>query len=156
MTMESASSPSHSTPPPANVSEIVRGCRVHYEIYPESVVLRDHSLRQVGFRLELYGRVGPGVRPGDDRCREVCRGLRRLSSLVVSGTDGGCLCEVAVFPALLTWCGGQEGADACVRLDIRILHGDGCERPIDPAQGLALREMESRLGEFGVSRGRNA
>jgi hypothetical protein len=156
MTMESASSASHHTPAPAEVGEIVRRFRVHYDVYPESVALRDHSIRQVGFRLELSGEVGPGARPGDDRCREVCHGLRRLSSLVLSGKNGGCLCEVAVFPALLAYDGGQEGSQACVRVDIRILHDDGCERPIDPAQGLALREMESRLEEFGVSRGRTA
>jgi hypothetical protein len=156
MTRASGPSPSHGTAAPADIGEIVRRFRVHYDVYPESAVLRDHSIRQVGFRLELSGEVGAGARPGDDRCREVCHGLLRLSSLVVSGTSGGCLCEVAVFPAMLAYDGGQEGSPACVRLDIRILHDGGCERPIDPSQGLALRELQNRLGEFGVSRGRNA
>jgi hypothetical protein len=157
MILEAGREASRGVSTPALVSEIVRQFQVHYEVYPESVVLRDRSIRHVGFRLELYGRVGSDahVRPGDDRCREVCRGLRQISSSIVAATNGGCLCDVAGTAASLYSCGGQGGAHACVRVDIRIFHGDGCERPIDPTQARALHEMEEHLGALGVSRGRS-
>jgi hypothetical protein len=139
-----------------SASEIVRRFHVHYEVYPETVALRDHSIRNVGYRLELYGRVAPGVRPGDGAFREVCRELLDLSSFIVAGAKSGCLCEVGVSPAALYFSGSQERAQACVRLDIRIFHGEGCERPIDPMQERALHDMEERLGALGVSRGPGA
>lgn len=156
MTIETGGSARRRDSATASVSEIVRRFHVHYEVYPETVAQRDHSIRNVGYRLELYGQVGPGVRPGDGAFREVCRELLDLSSFIVAGTNGGCLCEVAVSPATLYFCSSQERAQACVRLDIRIFHGDGCERPIDPMQERALHEMEVRLGALEVSRGRSA
>jgi hypothetical protein len=134
-------------PTPEHVREIAKRFHVHCEVYPELRVLHDHTTRQVGFCLELYGRVS------QDSRRDVCLGLREISSFIVPATEGAARYEIDENPAAVHYCGNEEGGRPCVQLAIRILHHEGSERPVDEIQARALKEMEHRLEGLGVSRG---
>jgi hypothetical protein len=138
---------------PEWAKESAQQCHAHYEVSFESTALPDHTIRNVGYRLELYGRVGPDgkVRPGDDRCREVFHTLESLARLVVPGAESARLCTIRCSPGALYYC-GPGGKQACVRLEIRVMGSEGCDRPIDAQAAHALREMEERLRALGMPR----
>jgi hypothetical protein len=132
------------------VREIASRFHVHYEVYPESLVLSDHKIRQIGFCLELYGEVGAAL--GKNRVQEVRRSLRVIASSVLQA-DAACSFEVIEPADTLCYCSSQRGFQFCVRLAIRILHRTGWEHPLDGLQRRALAEMEQRLGHLGVTKG---
>jgi hypothetical protein len=142
--------------PPQRVRELARRLHVHYEVYPDSVILRDHSIRSVGFCVELYGQVAdhPGLRPESDRAKEVYGVLREISTLIVPDADDGCRYQMRGSSAAFYFCGSQPADRGCVRLEIRILHRDDWDRPIDAFESRALQEIEDRLDRLGVPRGR--
>lgn len=137
------------------VDEVARQFHVHYEVYPESMALCDHSIRHVGFCLELHARIGTnsGGRLGDDRCREAILGLLEVSSLLVPAAEGDCCYEVSGSPAAFCYHGSPQGGQGCVRLDIRVLRREGWDRPVNEMEARALREMEDCLRALGVPRG---
>jgi hypothetical protein len=131
----------------------VRRCHAHYEVSLQSTALPDHTIRNVGFRLELYGRVDPDgkARPGDGRCGEVFRELESLARLIAPGAESACLCTIRGSPGALYYC-GPGGKQGCVRLDILVTSPLGRDRPVDAHAADALREMEGRLRELGMPR----
>jgi len=143
--------------PPHHVSELARRLRVHYEVYPDSVILRDHSIRSVGFCVELYGQAAddPGLRPVADRAKEVYGVLREISTLVVPDADDGCRYQMRGSSAAFYFYGSKPADRGCVRMEIRILHRDHWDRPIDAFESRALQEIEDRLAGLGVPRGRS-
>jgi hypothetical protein len=133
--------------------ESVRRCHAHYEVATQSTALPDHTIRNVGYRLELYGRVDPDgeARPGDGRCREVFRDLESLARLIAPGPESACLCTIRGAPGALYY-SGPGGKQACVRLDILVTSSLGGDRSVDAHAADALREMEGRLKELGMPR----
>lgn len=137
------------------LEEVARQFHVHYEVHPEPVALRDRSIRQVGFRLELHARVGTdsGVRLGDDGCREAIIGLLEVSSFFVPSVECGYCYEITGSPAAFYHHDSPQGGQSCVRLEIRLLRREGWEPPVHGMEASALREMENRLRALGVPRG---
>jgi hypothetical protein len=134
------------------VEDVARQFHVHYEVHPESVALRDQSIRQVGFRLELHAGVGTdsGARLGDDQCREAILGLLDVSSFLVPAAEGDCCYEVSGSPTAFYNLGIPQGGQGCVRLDIRVRRREGWERPVNGMEARVLRELEDRLRDLGV------
>ena len=145
------------TLPPQHGSELARRLHIHYEVYPESVILRDHSIRSVGYCVELYGQVGDdsGCGPVADRANEVYGVLREISTLIVPHGDDACRYQMRGSSAIFYYCGSQPADRGCVRLEIRILHRDHWDRPIDAFESRALQEIEDRLDGLRVPRGRS-
>ena len=141
--------------PRERVDELARKFPVHYELYPESMALLDHSIRQVGFCIELHAQVGmdSGVQLGDSRCREAFRGLREVSSFLVPEAEDDCCYDVGNSPHTLCYHGNPQEGQGCVRLDIRVLRREWWERPDKGTEAGALRVMEDRLRALGVRRG---
>jgi hypothetical protein len=134
--------------------EIAQRYSVSYQVYPESRVLRDGTLRQVGFCLELYGRNGDGrpLSPGDERAAEIYRGLRQIALQIAPQQAEACYYQVDGSNSLLVY-GNPSSPRGSVLLEIHILHSDDCERPLDEDEIHALHEVEERLQELEVHRG---
>ena len=137
------------------VEEVARQFHVHYEVHRESAALRDHFIRQVGFRLELHAGVGTdsGARLRDDQCREAILRLLEVSSFLAPAAEGDCCYEVSGSPAAFYNLGIPQGGQGCVRLDIRVLRREGWESPVNGIEARARREMEDRLRDLGVPSG---
>ncbi len=83
-----------STTRPEHIREIVHRFSVFYEVYPESTVLYDHPIRQVGFCL-------CNVSPGCARSKEIYGGLSQIASWVIPEKDFECCYELDGFDASL-------------------------------------------------------
>jgi hypothetical protein len=137
----------------AHARDIVRRFSVYYEVRPESTLLHDHTIRQVGFCVDLYGRdgQGPPLNPGDERSKEIYRGLWEIASQIVPEEQEDCRYQLDGFDASLHF---DSHGSKCgrVQLKIHILHKHGFEQPIDAGETRALKEMEDRLKNLGIHR----
>ncbi len=142
------------TPRPEHLREIIHRFSVCYEVRTESTLLHDHKICQVGFCLDLCGRdgSGPPLSPGDERSKEIYRGLREIALQIVPEEEQDCRYELDDFHPSLHY-PNQGGSRARVQLEIHILHRNGFDRPLDADETRALREMEDRLTNLGVHRG---
>ena len=115
---------------------------VFYEVCPESAVLAGHAIRQVGYVVNLYGddERGRPLHPGDDRCREILRGLYRIARGAAPADDGACHSDINGVDASLHYLKGATG-HGCVRLEICILHAGAPDRPMEADQKRALEEI---------------
>jgi hypothetical protein len=147
----------NNNPAPEELSRLLERFAISYEVSPESAVPRGHAIRQVGYVVNLYGddeRSLP-LRPGDDRYREILRGLYRISRWATPGDDGTCHVDINGAGASLHYLRGGKGR-GCVRLDIRILHAGGApDLPMDADQKRVLEEVVGRLEALGVRSGSN-
>jgi hypothetical protein len=136
-----------------HVREIVHRFSVYYEVGPESTVLHDHAIRQVGFCLGLCGRdgQGPPLSPGDERSKEIYRGLREIAMQIIPAEERECRYQIDEFRPSLHY-PNFGGSRATVQLEIHILHKHGFEQPIDAGETRALKEMEDRLKNLGIHR----
>ncbi len=137
-----------------HTAEIVQRFSVSYAVRAESTVLHDHTIRPVGFCVELFGRDGDGppLSPGDERSREIYRGLRNIALQVVPHENHDCQFELDDFHPSLHY-GTNPRGPAKVRLAIYILHRNGFDRPIDADVTQALHKVEDRLKELGIHHG---
>lgn len=137
-----------------HAKDIVRRFSVYYEVRPESTLLHDHTIRQVGFCFDLYGwdGQGPSLYPGDERSKEIYRGLREIALQIVPEEQEDCRYELDDFDASLHYDshGSKYGR---VQLKIHILHKDGFQQPIDAGETRARREMENWLKNLGIYHG---
>ena len=140
-------------PTAEHVTEIVRQFSVSYEVRAESMLLRDHTIRQVGFCLDLYGRDGVAhLSPGDERSKEIYQGLCEIASRIVAEEPVDCRYELGEFDSALRY-GNSARDGGSVRLVIHIVHQNGFEQPVDPAETRALRELQGQLETLGVHQG---
>jgi hypothetical protein len=133
------------------IQDMVERFSVCYAVCADSTVVRDHSIRQVGFCLDLYGRDGngPPLSPGDERSKEIYRTLREIALQIVPEGGNDCRFELDKFYPSLQY-GNNPRSPARVQLTIHILHKNGFDRPIDAAVTQALRELEDRLRYLGI------
>jgi hypothetical protein len=145
------------TAAPEKVMRFLDRFDVFYEVCPEFAIVRDHEIRQVGYVVSLYGddERGRPLHPGDDRCREILRGLYRIAREAAPADDGVCHIDITGVDASLHYLKGGNGHGS-VRLEIRILHAGAPDRPLDADQKGALEELVGRLESLGVRSGSNA
>jgi hypothetical protein len=105
----------------------------------------------------LYGddERGRPLRPCDDRCRKILRGLYGISRWAAPADDGACHIDIYGVDASLHYLKGTKG-HGCVRLEIRILHSGAPDRPTDADQKRALEELVGRLEALGIRSGSSA
>ncbi len=134
--------------------EIVARYRVYYEIRPESVPLKDHSLQEVGFRLELHGEHATGSHPmpGCTLCQEIYAGLREIAAWILPKEIRDSSYDLEAFDASLHYSHPTKDPGS-VQLGIDILHRSGFDRPVDACEVRCLREMEEKLRRLEVRRG---
>ena len=132
---------------------VVRHC-VYYEVRRESVPLKDHSLQEVGFRLELHGRHAAGSHPmpGCALCQEIYGGLREIAAWILPKEIRDSSYDLEAFDASLHYSHATKDPGS-VQLGIDILHRSGFDRPVDACEVRCLREMEEKLKRLGVRRG---
>lgn len=134
--------------------EVVARHRVYYEIRPEQVPLKDHSLQEVGFQLELHGEHAKGAHPtpGCALCQEIYRGLREIAAWILPKEIRDSSYDLEAFDASLHYSHPTKDPGS-VQLGIDILHRSGFDRPVDACEVRCLREMEEKLNRLGVHRG---
>jgi len=145
------------TAAPGELARFLERFNVFCEVSPESAVLSGHAIRQVGYVVNLYGddERGRPLHPGDERCREILRGLYRIARGAAPIADGACHIDINGVDASLHYLKGGNG-HGCVRLEIQILHTGAPDRPMDADQKRALGELVGRLEALGVRSGSNA
>jgi hypothetical protein len=143
-----------STSLPEHTREIVHRFSVSYDVRPESMVLHDHTIRQVGYCVDLYGADGDGppLSPGDERSKEIYRALREIALQTVQEEDHNCRFELDGFYSSLHY-DSDPKSPARVQLTIYILHRNGSERPINAGVAQALHKLEDRLKHLGIHHG---
>ena len=145
------------SPAPEELRRLLDRFAVGYEISPESAVVRDHAIRQVGYVVHLYGddeRDRP-LFPGDERSREILRGLHRIAGWAVPADDRACHIEIDGIGASLHYLKSGKGR-GCVGVEIHILHAGVSDRPMDADQKCALEALVGRLEALGVRSCSNA
>ena len=136
---------------PEELGRFLERYTVIYEVSPASVVLRGHAIRQVGYVVNLYGddERGRPLHPGDERCREILRGLYRISRWAAPADVGACDIEIHGVDASLHYLKGAKD-HGCVRIEIRILHAGAPGRCMDADLKRLLEELVGRLETLGV------
>jgi hypothetical protein len=107
---------------------------------------------QVGFELNLYGRIPAEIAPGPereaaagglwDRLREIAESL-----LPLAGTDGRI--EVDPFEAAARLRPETQFAPEML-LTARLFHGSDLLQPVEPGERERLQPLEARLHELGL------
>lgn len=143
-----------STQTSEHVREVVHRFSVSYEVRPESAVLHDRTIRQVGFCIDLCGRdgQGPPLSPGDKKSKEIYRGLREIAMQIIQAGECECHYQIDEFQPSLRY-PNNGGSRATVQLGIHIHHKHGFQQPIDADETRALRMIEDRLKDLGIHRG---
>ena len=136
---------------PGEFKSVLERFTVFYEIYPESVVLRDHSIRQVAYVVDLYGKDKhePPIHPGDKRCHEVFRGLYKIACWLLPTDYGACHIDIDSFHASLHYVDGWK-EPGYMQLGLHIYHLDKLDKPLDTDQKGVLDELIKRLEALGV------
>jgi hypothetical protein len=134
--------------------EIAAQHHVYYKIWPEQVPLKDHSLQEVGFRLELHGEHAKESHPmpGCALCWEIYRGLREIAYWILPKEIRDSYYDLEAFDASLHYSHPTKDLGS-VQLGIDILHRSGFDRPVDACEVRCLQEMEEKLKRLGVHRG---
>ena len=134
--------------------EIAARHRVYYEIRREQVPLKDHTLQEVGYRLELHGEHAAGSHPmpGCALCQEIYRGLREIAVWILPTEIRDSSYDLEAFDASLHYSHPTKDPGS-VQLGIDILHRSGFDRPVDACEVRCLREMEEKLRRLGLRRG---
>lgn len=138
------------------MKDLVQRFRVCWDTLPEYSIVR-HEKRQIGFALDLYGTHEAGVehpQPGCSHCQRVYDGLRQLAAWALPKERRPSSYEISSFDHSIGY-SPAHGNRPEVIVTIRILHGGGgLDDPVDPCEIRCLREIEGRLTELGVCRGR--
>ena len=134
-----------------DIRKLVERFAISYDVFPESAVLRDHAIRQVGYVVNLYGddeRDRP-LHPGDERCGEVIRGLYRVARWVIPPDERACHIDINGANDSLHYL--QSGKErGLLQVEIHVLHGDALDASLDADEKRALEELIGRLESLGV------
>jgi len=136
---------------PETLTRILERYAISYEVRGESSVLRDHTVRQVGYLVDLYGSDGSPLAAGDERCQEIFRGLSKIARGILPPEGEDCCVSIEGFhPQLHFGVGGNRHGS--VRLEMQVRHRHEIDRPVDAGEAQALKALLARL-EALVGRG---
>jgi hypothetical protein len=115
--------------------------------------LKDHSLQEVGFRLELHGEHAEGSHPmpGCALCQEIYMGLQEIAAWILPKEIRDSSYDLEAFDSSLHYSDPIKDPGS-VRLGIAILHRSGFDRPVDACEVRCLREIQEKLRRLGVPR----
>jgi hypothetical protein len=124
---------------------------VCWSSYPEKAII-DGTVRQVGFRVELYGTCLPETRyadPGFVRCYEVWAALKQVAKWIMPKVPREFECEVEIFDNAIHYSGIRRNRGD-VELHIRIVHQSGFNAGDESAID-CLRGITANLSLLGVA-----
>jgi len=136
------------------VGDLVRRFRVCWEVDPESASV-NNELRKIGFSLQLFGTNELGtdnISPGSESCIVVQSALKRIIHSILHKDERLSRYEVTIDSQSLSY-SNQRGNRPDAGANIRILHRDAWDQPIDDCEERCLKDMEQALGELGASKG---
>jgi hypothetical protein len=136
--------------PENEMKALVTKYRVCWSVYPEKAFV-DEKLRQIGFRLELYGTHPPDVGhldPGCVHCREVWAALKRIAAAIIPDGSRDSEYDIETFDDALHY-SKQRKNRAEVELHIDIIHKSGFG-PVDECENRCLKEMTDKLVQLGA------
>jgi len=141
-----------------NVREVIEKHHAFYEVTPYIVVLEDppHEAQtarrtiQAGFNIDVYGiKASLEPEPSSDYVL-VYRALEKAVETVLPQANNHCLIEVIPFPStVILDTKRRRQPEGMVR--IRITHGRGLDQAAGASEESALKEIEERLHDLGVS-----
>jgi hypothetical protein len=134
--------------------ELVQKHEVCYEVWPEYLMVQGKRV-QVGFGLELSGTHGHGsgrVLPGCPKCEQIFEVLRQIAEWIRPQEGRPSRYDIQPFDRSLHEA-PKRGFRPEVALTLKILHWQGGDLPVDPCEGLCLKEMRGKLAELGVPEG---
>ena len=137
------------------LEQLVKKHTVCYEVFPDSLIVEGEP-RKVGFELELFGTHDYGasrLTPGCDLCVHTFADLRRIAEWIIPREPHDSKYEIQPFDRAL-----HESAKRKLRpevaLSIMIEHRHNFYEPVDDCETRCLHEMEQKLRELGVGRGK--
>ena len=135
------------------LKQIIEKHTVRYEVWPHYEMAAGKRVI-VGFDLELCGTHDHGntrLSPGCHLCKETYSDLRCVAEWILPKEDRPSAYDIPPFDESLH--GSAKGTFEVV-VPIRIEHRHGFFDPVDACEERCLKEMEEKLAELGVSRGR--
>jgi len=124
--------------------------RICWSTYPEKAFV-DGTLRQIGFRLELYGTHPPDVvhaDPGCVHCQDVWSALKRVANSITPPNDRDSEYEIETFDDSIHYSKLRKNRPD-VEFHIQIIHKSGFG-PVDECENRCLNEMTAKLEQLGA------
>ncbi len=123
--------------------------RICWSTFPEKSLV-DDAIRQIGFRLELYGTHPPEIvhaDPGCVHCRDVWKALREVAIWITPREGRDTEYDIEVFDDAIHYSRLRRSRPD-VELHILIIHRSGFG-PVDACENLCLKEMIAKLKGLG-------
>jgi hypothetical protein len=124
--------------------------RICWSTYPERALV-DETLRQIGFRLELYGTHPPDVvhaDPGCVHCHEVWTALKTVADSITPPRERDLEYDIETFDDAIHYSKLRKSRPD-VELHIQIIHKSGFG-PVDECENRCLNEMTTKLERLGA------
>jgi len=130
------------------LAELVQRYQVCWEVWPEYTV--DHTMRQVGFELELSG-SDKEIRynPTCPECSQIRGALEAIATWILDQKDVELTLELSHREQSISY-SGSRGNRPDVTLAIRILHRTGFSDPVDQCEIHYLELLKTRLRQLGA------
>jgi hypothetical protein len=125
--------------------------RICWSVFPEKALV-DETLRQTGFRLELYGTHPPDVvhaDPGCAHCHEVWTALKTVADSITPPKDRDSEYDVETFDDSIHYSRLRRNRPD-VELHIEIIHKSGFG-PVNECENRCLKEMTAKLQQLGAT-----
>jgi hypothetical protein len=136
---------------PSVVKGLVERFHICSEAWPEYHMVGQEK-RQIGFALDLYGAHEDGAAhtdPDCPECRRVLAALHVLAGWIVPKEVRPSYYPLEPYRQAISY-SPARGNRPDITLTIKVVHGQGYERPVDTCEIRCLREMEERLRELGA------
>jgi hypothetical protein len=134
--------------------ELTHEHRVCYEVWPEYLMLQGQRV-QVGFQLELCGIrqcEGEPLTPGCQYCYKTFVDLRKIAEWIMPQERRPSRYEISIFDGAIHSVSKRRFRPEVV-LNMKIVHREGFDQPVDKCEELCLKEMRQKLRELGVPEG---
>jgi hypothetical protein len=134
--------------------ELTHEHQVCYEVWPEYLIAQGRRV-QVGFQLELCGIrqcEGEPLTPGCQYCYETFEDLRKIAEWILPQERRPSRYEIGIFDGSIHSASKRRFRPEVV-LNMKILHREAFDQPVDECEELCLKEMRQKLAELGVPEG---